>query len=384
MLKEINNKFIEIYGVEASEVFFAPGRVNLIGEHIDYNGGLVLPCALSCGTYMLVSERDDDLVFFSSANFDYKEYVDLKNLKDSYEEWVKYPVGVISQLQKGGYELKGLNVLFFGNIPNGAGLSSSASIEVVTAYALNEINNCGLSKIDLVKLSQKAENEYVGVNCGIMDQFAVGMGKKDNALLLNCNTLDYKEVSTSLKDYKLVISNTNKPRKLIDSKYNERRKECDDSLALISTRKTVQYLCELSNIELEDMRDLFDSDILWKRTQHVVGENERVKLAAAAMIEGDLSKLGKLMNESHDSLRDLYEVTGYELDTLVDESRKIDGVLGSRMTGAGFGGCTVSIVREDKIDEFISTVGINYKKKTNLTPEFYVAEIGDGVHRING
>lgn len=382
MLKEISNKFIEIYGGEATDVFFAPGRVNIIGEHIDYNGGLVLPCALSCGTYMLVSERDDDQVFFASANFDYKKNVDLNNYEDSYDEWIKYPLGVINQFQKRSFDVKGLNILYWGNIPNGAGLSSSASIEVATAYALNEINSCGLSQTDLVKLSQKAENEYVGVNCGIMDQFAVGMGKIDNALLLDCNTLVYKEVSTSLKDYKLVISNTNKPRKLIDSKYNERRKECDDSLALINTRKTVQYLCDLSTIELDGMRDLFDSDILWKRTQHVVGENERVKLAAEAMIAGDLNKLGGLMNESHDSLRDLYEVTGYELDTLVDEARKIDGVLGSRMTGAGFGGCTVSIVREDNIDKFISEVAKNYTKKTNLTPEFYVAEIGDGVHRI--
>lgn len=382
MLNKIKNRFFEIYGVEPSEVFFAPGRVNLIGEHIDYNGGLVLPCALSCGTYMLVSEREDDLVFFSSANFKYKEYVDLKNLKSSYDEWIKYPVGVIDQFQKRGYWLKGLNVLYYGDIPNGSGLSSSASIEVVTAYALNELNRCEISKIDLVKISQKAENEYVGVNCGIMDQFAVGMGKKDNALLLDCNTLNYKVVSALLDGYKLVISNTNKPRKLIDSKYNERRRECDDALTVISNRKTIDFLCDLTVSELEEMKSLFDSEILWKRTLHVVSENERVKMATKSLIDGDLVQLGVLMNESHDSLRDLYEVTGYELDTLVNEARKIDGVLGSRMTGAGFGGCTVSIVKDDVIDDFISKVGFNYKKKTNHTPEFYIAEIGDGVHRI--
>lgn len=382
MMKELEKEYIEIYGKKPSKIYFAPGRVNIIGEHIDYNGGLVLPCALSCGTYMLVSEREDDLVFFASTNFEYKDFVEIKNLKDSYDDWIKYPVGVIKQIRTKHTDLKGMNILYSGNIPNGAGLSSSASLEVVTAYAINDINKCSYSKIDLALLSQKAENENVGVNCGIMDQFAVAMGKQEKALLLNCDTLDYKEIDACLGDYKFVISNTNKSRKLVDSKYNERRAECDEALKIISTKKKISYLCELSSEDLTELKPLFTQENIWKRLSHVVEENERVISSSQALTSEDLPRLGALMNASHDSLRDKYEVTGLELDTLVEEARKIQGVLGSRMTGAGFGGCTVSIVHKDNIEEFIEKVGEQYYKKTNIKADFYIAEISDGVKQL--
>jgi len=379
---ELEEKYIEIYKKKPSKIFFAPGRVNIIGEHIDYNGGLVLPCALSCGTYMLVGEREDDLVFFASTNFEYRDFVEIRNLKDSYDEWIKYPVGVIKQIRTKHANLKGMNILYSGNIPNGAGLSSSASLEVVTAFAINNINKCSYSNIDLALLSQKAENENVGVNCGIMDQFAVAMGKKDKALLLNCDTLDYKEIDARLGDYRFVISNTNKSRKLVDSKYNERRAECEKALEIISTKKSIAYLCELTNEDLKELKPLFSEENIWNRLSHVVEENQRVIASTQALISTDLPKLGTLMNESHDSLRDKYEVTGVELDTLVEEARKIQGVLGSRMTGAGFGGCTVSIVHKDNIEEFISKVGEEYYKKTKLKADFHIAEISDGVKQL--
>lgn len=381
----LKNDFKKIYGdsPQQARLFFSPGRVNLIGEHTDYNGGWVFPCALSFGTYLLVRKRADNIIKFATSNFDYKASVELNKISEKHgKEWVNYPLGVMNQLADKGFKLGGMELYFSGNIPNGAGLSSSASIEVVTAYALNEILGLGLDRIELVKLSQKAENVFCGVNCGIMDQFAVGMGKADHAIALECDTLKYELVPLKLGDYRLVIANTNKRRGLADSKYNERRSECDKAVEYLSKVRPVKLLGELSYEEFATLQDNIPNETIRRRAHHVVSEIQRVKSAIASLKAGALSEFGELMNASHDSLRDDYEVTGIELDTLVDEARKIKGVIGSRMTGAGFGGCTVTLIHKDSIDNFYKNVAENFQKKTGLKPDFYTAEVGDGVKEI--
>ncbi len=372
-------KFAEIYGDadKRPRLFFAPGRVNLIGEHTDYNGGYVFPASLNFGTYMLIRETDKTLISFNSVNMKFSADVGLDKLKETHDgEWIDYPLGVIDQLIQKGLVARGAEILFSGNIPNGAGLSSSASIEVVTALALNSLWKGNISLVEIAKLSQKAENEFVGVNCGIMDQFAVAMGEKDSATFLNCDTLEYKQVKLQLKDHKLVISNTNKKRKLSDSKYNERRSECETALSDLQKVRKLPNLSALTTDEFEEIKSLISMPAARKRAEHVIYENSRVLKAVEAIQSGEISKFGKLMNESHDSLRDLYEVTGSELDTLVEEARKLEGLAGSRMTGAGFGGCTVSIVRENMLDNFIEQLEKNYKAKTGLEASFYVPELG--------
>jgi len=381
-VKKLEQRFVEIYGAGSCEVYFAPGRVNLIGEHTDYNGGRVFPCALSYGTYLLVRERDDSKVFFASENFEYVNQIDLNKIEKGNSEWVKYPLGVMDQFQQDGKKLGGLEFLFAGDIPNGAGLSSSASVEMATGVALNTIFDCGYSQIDLVKISQKAENEFVGVNCGIMDQFAVGMGVKNHALSLDCSSLDYDKVPLEMENHKLIIANTNKQRGLADSKYNERRSECESAVEIISKEKSIDFLCELSLDEFKKYSCLLSDEVILRRVKHVVSEHHRVLKAVENLKAGELVAFGQLMNASHDSLRDDYEVTGFELDSLVDEARKIKGVLGSRMTGAGFGGCTVSLVENDSVDRFIEEVGKRYEEKVGLKADFYVAEIGDGASKL--
>ena len=355
MMERVLNAFKTAFGdTQGVSVYFAPGRVNLIGEHIDYNGGLVLPCALTIGTYAAVRKRDDNQVNFYSANF------------PNDHSFEKYPRAVIKALDL--TPTTGFDVAYYGNLPNQSGLSSSASIEVVTAFFLNDLYNLNLDNITIAKLCQKAENDYVGVNCGIMDQFAIAMGKKDNAIYLDTNTLGYQYIPIDLKNYKFVIANTNKKRTLADSKYNERRQECEDAAKILN----VNHICQIKRVEL--LKTIKD-DTLYRRARHVVTENLRAKEAAKT---DDLETFGKLMNESHDSLKNDYEVTGVELDTLVDAARAQEGVLGARMTGAGFGGCTINLVRENAIEAFIENVGKTYKNKTGLTADFYVVEIGDG------
>jgi galactokinase len=384
--KELRQELINIYGESSSEpqVYFSPGRVNLIGEHTDYNGGYVFPCALDFGTKLVIRENNENKYRFATTNFDHRGEIDIDSQfvkKENY--WYNYPLGVIDQFKKMGIEFTGLDFLFSGDIPNGAGLSSSASIETVTAYALNEIFNLGYTKWDLVKLSQKAENEFVGVNCGIMDQFAVTMGEANHALFLNCATLDYEVVPLKMDGYKLIISNTNKRRGLADSKYNERRSQCETAVEYLSKDKPIEHLSALSFAEFMERKDLIEDETVFNRAKHVISENNRVLKAIDALKNNRLEEFGQLMNESHDSLRDDYEVTGVELDTLVEEARKIKGVLGSRMTGAGFGGCTVSLVNSDAIEEFQVEVGKNYYDKTGLIADFYIAEVGDGAKRID-
>ena len=364
-------------------LFFSPGRVNLIGEHTDYNGGYVFPCALSFGTYLAVRKNNSREVRFATTNFDHRGEVNLDQpFEKEGKSWMNYPVGVLNELRNTAREIEGVDLLYSGDIPNGAGLSSSASIEMVTAFAVNQIFAFGLDLWELVKISQKAENNFVGVNCGIMDQFASGMGAANHALFLNCDTLDYERVPLKLEGMKIVIANTNKRRGLADSKYNERRAQCESAVEAIRKEKNIRHLSDLNLEEFISLSHLVSDETERRRARHVITENSRTLTAIEALNRDDLEQFGQLMNQSHDSLRDDYEVTGKELDTLVDEARKVEGTLGSRMTGAGFGGCTVSIVKEDAVEAFIRDVGIGYNKRTGLKADFYVAEIGDGSKEI--
>ncbi|WP_370836085.1 galactokinase [Clostridium tertium] len=387
MRNEINATFKKVFGEkENCKTFFSPGRVNLIGEHTDYNGGNVFPCALSFGTYGVISLRNDKKVRMYSSNFEDIGIIefDLDNI--SYEkshDWVNYPKGVIDVMKKHGYDInRGFDIAVYGNIPNGAGLSSSASLELLIAVMMDNLFELKIDRVDLVKFSQEAENKFVGVNCGIMDQFAIGMGKKNNAILLDCNTLKYNYCPVELKDEILVIANTNKRRGLADSKYNERRSECEQALEELKTKLNINSLGELSIEDFENNKNLIDSEIRIKRAKHAVYENQRTLMAKEALAKNDLSTFGKLMNESHISLRDDYEVTGIELDTLVELAWNHEATIGARMTGAGFGGCTVALVKKDRAQDFIEKVGQGYKEKIGYEASFYIANIGDGTREI--
>ena len=387
MLKELKDNFREIFESNGEiRSFFAPGRVNLIGEHTDYNGGNVFPCALSFGTYGIAKERTDKKVRVYSKNFKEMGIIEFsleELVYDKKDSWGNYPKGVIKIFKDKGYQIEtGFDLLVFGNIPNGAGLSSSASIELLTSVILKGLYNLEVSMIEMIKMSQKAENEFIGVNCGIMDQFAIGMGRKNKAILLDCSTLDYTYAPVELSDASIVIGNTNVKRKLADSKYNERRSECERALANLQTKLNIGSLGDLSIDEFEKNKELIKNDIDRKRARHAVYENQRTLLAVEKLNSGDIEGFGKLMNESHISLRDDYEVTGEELDTMVDLAWKEKGTIGSRMTGAGFGGCTVSIVKNENIEDFIKNVGEKYKEKTGLIPEFYIANVGDGAREL--
>lgn len=383
MKEEIEAKFKEIFGPEGRiKTYFAPGRVNLIGEHTDYNGGHVFPCALTMGTYATVRKREDNILNFYSTNFDELGIISssLDSLTYSQKDnWTNYPKGVIWALKDENYNIGyGFDIVFTGTIPNGAGLSSSASLEVLTAFILNDMFKLNLSLTQMALIGQKAENKYVGVNCGIMDQFAIANGKKDNAIFLDTATLQYEYAPIILEDAKIVIMNTNKKRGLGDSKYNERRAECERGLADLQKELNIQALGELTEDEYEINKSLIESEIVQKRVKHAIYENQRTIKAVNALKENNLELFGKLMIDSHNSLSKDYEVTGIELDTLVEEALKQEGVIGARMTGAGFGGCAVSIVKTSKIDKFIKNVEEGYKAKIGYNPDFYVVEIGDG------
>lgn len=385
-IEQLNSNFIQRFGGDKASIhtYFAPGRVNLIGEHTDYNMGYVLPCAITYGTYLLVRKTKSGFVKMASENFEYGGEIGLESLSvPQTGKWMNYPLGVFDQFLQQGFKLQGLELLYSGNIPNSSGLSSSASIEMVTAFALNDLFDLKLGCVDLVKLSQKAENEFVGVNCGIMDQFAVGMGKKDHAIFLDCGTLKYELVPLDLDGYKIVIANTNKKRGLADSKYNERVKECKIAIEYLSKSIKLENLSDLTYQEFIDHKHHIPDVIIKRRAKHVLSENHRVLDAVDVLKKKNLPLFGKLMNASHNSLRDDYEVTGNELDVIVEEARKVDGVLGARMTGAGFGGCAIALVDAKNIEIFIDTVGENYKKRTGLEAEFYISEIGDGVKKIS-
>ncbi len=385
-MKHLEQKFQEVFGIPAEKQFFAPGRVNLIGEHTDYNGGNVFPCAIDKGTYGLVKKRDDRKFRMYSENFadlGIMEFTLDELTNERKHDWANYPKGVIKMFLEAGQKIdSGFDILFSGNIPNGAGLSSSASIEMLTAIVLKDLFNLSIDPVEMAQLGKKTENLFIGVNSGIMDQFAVAMGKKDNAILLDCNTLKYDYVPVVLKDEVIVIANTNKRRGLADSKYNERRAECDEALAELQTKLPIKALGELSIEQFEANKDLIKSPIRQKRAKHAVYENQRTLKAQKELSAGNLAEFGKLMNQSHISLRDDYEVTGVELDTLAALAWEQPGVVGSRMTGAGFGGCTVSIVKKDKVDDFIKNVGEAYKNKIGYTADFYIASVSDGAKKL--
>lgn len=384
MKQLIVNEFAKVYGdAKGVRTFFAPGRVNLIGEHTDYNGGHVFPCALTIGTYAAVRVREDKTVNFYSMNFANEGIIgiDLSNpLKPSEKQkWANYPIGMIWAFAERGMKIeKGFDILFNGNIPNSSGLSSSASIEVLTGYVLKSLYGFDVSNQDIALIGQFSENKFNGVNCGIMDQFAIAMGKEGQAIFLDTNTLKYEYTPVKLDGAKLVIACSNKKRGLGDSKYNERRAECEEALRRIQNVKKVGSLGELSEEEFEQVRNAINDSVKERRAKHAVYENQRTIKAVSALKANDIATFGKLMIASDTSLREDYEVTGKELDTLVAEALKIEGVIGSRMTGAGFGGCTVSIVKEEAIDKFISEVGKNYLEKIGYAADFYVVEVGDG------
>lgn len=383
----LKNDFTELFKKDSENVYFSPGRVNLIGEHTDYNGGNVFPCALTIGTYALVTKRSDKKVLVSSLNFKELGIIEfnLENMVyDKAHDWANYPKGVIKTFENHGFNItNGFEILFYGNIPNGSGLSSSASIEVLMGVILNETFNLNIDMVDIVKMCQEAENKFIGVNCGIMDQFAIGMGKDNCAILLDCNTLNYSYSNINMEGYKIVIANTNKKRGLADSKYNERRSECEDALAKIQKVKNIKALGELTEEEFEEVKDCIGDPIKIKRAKHAVYENRRTLKAVKALEENDLTLFGKLMNASHVSLRDDYEVTGIELDTLVALAWETEGVIGARMTGAGFGGCTVNIIKEDCIDAFIEKVKKSYTDKIGYEPDFYVVNISGGARKLS-
>ena len=385
-MEQLRQQFEEVFAETAARSFFAPGRINLIGEHTDYNGGHVFPCAITFGTYGLVKKREDDVIRVYSLNFEEVGIVTFPVADETYEashDWANYVKGVVTLLRKDGHDLNGFDFFLAGNIPNGAGLSSSASLELVTAYMLNEVYGLGLERLDLVRLGQRVENTFIGVNSGIMDQFAIGMGKAGQAMLLDCETLHHDYAPISLDGYDIVIMNTNKRRELADSKYNERRRECDTALGLIQPKCEVDSLGQLSMDAFEQVAiDL--PETLRKRARHAVSENERTKLAYTALQEGRLETFGQLMNASHASLRDDYEVTGLELDTLVAAAQACDGVIGARMTGAGFGGCAIAIVRQDKTELMIEETSDRYVATIGYVPTCYVASVGDGVRELAG
>ena len=388
MIVKLTEHFKEIFKQDDNiESFFSPGRVNLIGEHTDYNGGFVFPCALDFGTYAIVKQREDKNFRMYSENFEDLGIIEfnLDNLVyDKKDDWANYPKGVIKTFLDKGFKVpNGFDVLFFGNIPNGAGLSSSASIEVLTAVILKSLFNLDIDMVEMVKYCQIAENKFIGVNSGIMDQFAVGMGKKDNAILLDCNTLNFTYVPVKLKDMSIVIANTNKKRGLADSKYNERRSSCEEAVAVLNKNGVnIKYLGELTVEEFNKVKHFIKDEEQLKRATHAVTENERAKVAVEFLKKDDIKTFGELMNKSHISLRDDYEVTGLELDSLVEAAWEEVGTVGARMTGAGFGGCTVSIVKNSEVDNFIKNVGKKYKEKTGLEASFYIANIGDGARKL--
>ncbi|WP_373465668.1 galactokinase [Bacillus zhangzhouensis] len=387
MIDRLRAAFHQQFGdKEELRYFFAPGRVNLIGEHTDYNGGHVFPCALTLGTYAAGAKRSDGRVRMYSLNFEEDGVKEFDLFEIAYAEsdgWANYPKGVFNQFIEAGMDIKeGFDIVYGGNIPNGAGLSSSASIELVTAVLINEWSSFGISPVDLALLSQRAENDFIGVNCGIMDQFSIALGKEDHAILLNCDTLAFEYSPFRQEGLALVIANTNKKRALADSKYNERRSECQSALNNLRKEIDIAHLCELTAEEFAQHAHLIQDETCRKRARHVVTENERTMKAVNFLKDDKMEELGALMKASHLSLKNDYEVTGLELDALAEAAWLHPGTIGSRMTGAGFGGCTISIVKEELLDSFIEETGAIYQEKTGIQASFYTAGIGGGAREL--
>ncbi len=383
MKEKLLKKFAELFGdAEGVKVYFAPGRVNLIGEHTDYNGGHVFPCALTIGTYGAARKREDHKLHFYSMNFEKAGLLEadadvLGEAKES--DWTNYPKGVIWAFEKRGFKMPcGMDMVIFGNIPNGSGLSSSASLEVLTGYILRDLYGFDVTNVDLALIGQYAENNYNGMNCGIMDQFASAMGKKDNAIFLDTADLSYEYAPLVLEGAKVVVTNSKVKHSLVNSAYNQRRSECETALSELQKVVDIKGLGDLSEEEFEKHKSAIEDEVRVRRARHAVYENQRTIRAVEALKKNDVKLFGELMNASHVSLRDDYEVSCEEIDILVDEAWKIPGVIGSRITGGGFGGCTVSIVKDEAIDTFQEQLEKAYQEKTGKTAEFYIVEIGDG------
>lgn len=389
MTEKLMETFQNLFGADGDiRTYFAPGRVNLIGEHTDYNGGHVFPCALTLGTYAVARKRDDRVLRFYSENFASLGVIEtsLDDLvPDEKADWTNYPKGVMWTFEKRGYKLpQGMDIAIYGDIPNGSGLSSSASLEVLTGIMLKDM--FGFDEItmpEIAQIGQYSENNFNGCNCGIMDQFASAMGKKDNAIFLDTNTLEYEYAPVVLPDAKIVITNSKVKHSLVDSAYNDRRSECETALEELKSEMPIVTLGDLTEAEFEAHKDTIKDPVRQLRAKHAVYENQRTIRAVAALKANTIEEFGKLMNESHISLKNDYEVSCEEIDILVDLAWEIPGVIGSRITGGGFGGCTVSIVKNDAVDTFIEKVGNGYKEQTGNTAEFYVVEVGDGAHRLS-
>lgn len=380
---ELAEKFAEHYHKNADALYFTPGRVNLIGEHIDYNGGLVMPCAITLGTWLALAPNNEGKFRFKSLNFEATIEINSNEIQQKNgSSWFNYPIGIINELIKDGKNIPGVDLLYFGNIPIGSGLSSSASIEIATAFALNEYFNLSYDKLDLVKMAKRVENEFIGVNSGIMDQFAVAYGEKDKAIVLDCDTLKYKMVDINLGNYVLAIINTNKPRELADSKYNERVAECQTALKALNEEITLHNLCELTAEKFSLHSHLIEDEVVLNRATHVVKENDRVHLAAKVLNAGDLVEFGRLMYASHQSLKELYEVSGTELDAVVDFCRNYYHVIGARMTGAGFGGCAIALLEKGFEEDFAKHLTDYYVDKIGYPAAIYISEIGNGPIRL--
>ena len=382
-MADIKEEFQQRFQKKPDYIFFSPGRVNLIGEHIDYNGGQVMPCAISLGTYLAISKNKDKVFRFQCLNFPETAELHLQNsYTKSGKEWFNYPLGILDQVLGLGHPVSGLDMLFEGNLPIGAGLSSSASIEVLMTYALDQLFQLGIPKVEIALLSKKVENEFIGVNCGIMDQFAVTFGENSKAILLNCDSLEYELLPFDTGNYSLVIINTNKTRSLADSKYNERFAECGAALKALKKEIDAKNLCDIDIQTFQSYKYLINDPMLEKRALHVISENFRVNKAAKVLNENKLDEFGQLMYQSHQSLKELYEVSGIELDTIIDFCKDDKDCIGARMTGAGFGGCAIALVDKRKLEDFGKCLVEFYKGKIGYEPAVFASEIGNGVRQI--
>lgn len=380
---DIKDEFQKRFQKEPEKIFFSPGRVNLIGEHIDYNGGNVMPCAISLGTFLAVSKNTDKVFRFQCLDFPETAELHLQNsYSRSGKAWFNYPLGILDHIIQEGHAFSGLDMLFSGNLPIGAGLSSSASIEVLMAFSVSHLFQLDLSKLDIALLSKKVENEFIGMNCGIMDQFAVTFGEKDKAILLNCDTLEYELLPFDIGDHVLAIVNTNKQRALADSKYNERFAECGAALKALKKEINVKHLCDVKIQTFQSNSHLIKDPVLKKRALHVISENFRVGEAVIALKKGNLNAFGQLMYGSHQSLKELYEVSGVELDTIVEFCKTYEDCLGARMTGAGFGGCAIALVKKEGLEDFTLKLKEHYNNKIGYEPGIFSSAIGNGVREL--
>lgn len=384
MKEKLLGEFRQRFNKPADHLFFCPGRVNLIGEHIDYNGGRVLPCAISNGIWLAASPNEEHIFRLHCLNFPETEKISIEGpFERKGSSWFNFPVGVMHELSKMGHTLPGFDLLYYGNLPIAAGLSSSAAIEVLTVFALTKLSGISMDSIPMVLLAKRVENDFIGLNSGVMDQFAVAMGKKDHAILLDCDTLAYEHIPFRTGSFQLMIINSKKQRALAESKYNERFAECREALKLLQQELNISNLCAIDIATFDQYKHLVSDPVLEKRAMHVISENARVKDAAVAMQTGDMITFGKLMYASHESLQEWYEVSGRELDTIVDFSKKFQGCIGARMTGAGFGGCAIALIEKGKVEKYSEELIQHYQSEIGYAPEVFTADAEEGVRAVD-